>query len=54
MNFDVSSYTKFQIFRGSAQDPAGGAPGAYSAPPDPLVGPKNPTPALGPWAPFSL
>jgi len=32
VNFEVSSCTKFQIFRGSGPDPAGGA---YSAPPRP-------------------
>jgi len=50
VNFEGSSCTKFQIFRGSALDPAGGA---YNALPDPLAGgegarfppPKNPTPA---------
>ena len=35
MTFEVSSCNKFQIFRGSAPDPVGGA---YSAPPDILAG----------------
>jgi len=53
MNFEVSSCTKFQIFRGSVPDLTGGA---CSAPPDPIAGGrgarcpflKNPTPALSP------
>jgi len=45
VNFEVSSCTKFQIFRGSAPDPAGVA---NSAPPDPLAGggPHPPLSAL--------
>jgi len=35
VNVEVSSYTKFQIFRGSTSDPAGGA---YSAQPDLIAG----------------
>ena len=53
MNFDFSSCTKFQIFRGSALDSTGPA---YSTPPDPLANveggllplPENPTPCLDP------
>jgi len=55
--FGVPKYSKMQIFRGSAPDPA---EGAYSAPPGPLADgewarcstPKNPTRALGPSASF--
>ena len=35
VNFDISSCTKFQISRGSAPEPAGGA---YSDPPDSIAG----------------
>ena len=59
MNLDVSSRTKFQIFRGSAPDPTGGA---YSAPTDPLAGGegdrcpllKNSIAALSPQALFFI
>ena len=55
MTFEVSSFTKFQIFRNSTPDLAGGA---YSAPPDPLASgeglaapPQEPPPRPRPFGP---
>jgi len=48
VNFEVSTCTKFQIFRGFHLDPAGGA---YSTPSDPLAGSPRTPPPFWPFGP---